>query len=78
MMHLSRQVKILSLTLRILLLTGRVSQPELLRAARIAAAEVRAREGGAPFARPQSVPAPVVAVWPGGESPTGGDGQWPG
>ena len=39
----SRQVKILSLTLRILLVSGRITQTDLLRAAKIAAAEVRAR-----------------------------------
>ena len=37
----SRQVKILSLTLRILLVSGRITQTDLLRAVKMAAAEVR-------------------------------------
>ena len=39
--HARDQVRILSLTLRILLTWRRISQQELVRAARIAAAEVR-------------------------------------
>lgn len=41
--HTKWQVRILSLTLRILLVSGRISQKELERAAKIAAAEVRAQ-----------------------------------
>ena len=36
-----QQVKILSLTIRILLISGRITQMDLVRAARIAAADVR-------------------------------------
>lgn len=39
--HARQQAKILSLTLRILLVSGQISQQHLARAARIAAAEVR-------------------------------------
>jgi hypothetical protein len=44
----SKQVKILSLTLRILLLSGLVTQKDLVRAARIAAAEVRRQSPSLP------------------------------
>lgn len=43
-LHASKQVKILSLTLRILLVSGRITQKDLVQASRIAAAEVR-RQG---------------------------------
>lgn len=43
-LYASKQVKILSLTLRILLVSGRITQKELARAASIAAAEVRRQD----------------------------------
>jgi len=48
--HTLQQVKILSLTLRILLVSGRVTQKDMLRTARIASAEVRIRRPPDPTA----------------------------
>jgi hypothetical protein len=49
-MHASKQVKILSLTLRILLVSRRITQKDLVRAAKIAAADVRAQRPLEPIA----------------------------
>lgn len=49
-LHASKQVKILSLTLRILLVSGHITQKDLVRAAKIAAAEVRAQRPLEPIA----------------------------
>ncbi len=47
-LHTGKQVKILSLTLRILLVSGRITQKDLVQAARIAAAEVRRQDPSLP------------------------------
>ena len=46
--HSRQQVKVLSLVIRILLVSGHVRRQDLVRAAKIAAAEVRAQDSPRP------------------------------